>query len=155
MKNSKKLKKWGFILLTIALILIVLGITVTRNNTWGPFGGFALLVPGSFLAVISLPIIFTGFNPQIAKFKSKLHSETMDYAGKDIKEAINKSADTVIPAITPSIKAAVSEINDDKKVLDKDSKSAQLIEAKNLLDNHLISEDEYKLMRKSILGIND
>lgn len=155
MKNSKKLKKLGFTLITIALILIVIGITTIRNNTSGPFDGFVFLVPGSFLAVLSLPIIFTGFNPQIAKFKSKLHSETMDYAGEDIKEAINKSADTVIPAITPSIKAAVSEINCDKKVIVKDSKSAQLIEAKNLLDNHLISEDEYKLMRKNILGIND
>lgn len=152
MKNSKKLKKWGLTLLIIALILIVLGSTVFRNG-WMP--NFVLIAPGSFLAVLSLPIIFTGFNPQITKFKSKLHSEVIDYAGEDIKEAINKSADTVIPAITPSIKAAVSEINGDKKVSKMDSKEAQLIEAKKLLDDNLISEDEYKLMRKNILGIND
>lgn len=152
MKNSKKLKKWGLTLLIIALILIVLGSTVFRNG-WMP--NFALIAPGSFLAVLSLPIIFTGFSPQITKFKSKLHSEVIDYAGEDIKEAINKSADTVIPAITPSIKAAVSEVNGDKKVSKMDSKEAQLIEAKKLLDDNLISEDEYKLIRKNILGIND
>lgn len=158
MKNSKKLKIWGFTQITIALILIILGSTVFRDKSWDHFvwkPNFVLFVPGLFLAVLSLPIIITGFNPQIAKFGSKLQSEVIDYAGEDIKEAIYKSADTVIPAITPSIKAAVSELNSDKKVLEKKSKAVQLIEAKKLLDDHLISEDEYKLMRKSILEIND
>ena len=158
MKNSTKLKIWGFCQLGLAIILLILGGTVFRDKSWDNFAwkpNFVLFVPGLFLALFSLPIILMGFNPQIAKFGSKLQSETIDYAGKDMKEAISKSADTVIPAITPSIKAAVSEINSDKKTLEENSKESQLIEAKKLFDDHLISEDEYRAMRKSILGIKD
>ena len=158
MKNSTKLKIWGFCQLALAIILIILGSTVFRDKSWDNFAwkpNFALFVPGLFLAFFSLPIILVGFNPQIAKFGSKLQSEVIDYAGKDMKEAISKSSNTVIPAITPSIKAAVSEFKSDKKTLEKDSKELQLIEAKKLFDDHLISEDEYRAMRKSILGIND
>lgn len=158
MKISTKLKIWGFCQLTLAIILVILGSTVFRDKSWDHFAGkpnLAMFVPGMFLLVLSLPIIVLGFNPQIAKFGSKLRSETIDYAGKDIKETISKSADTVIPAITPSIKTAVSEFRSDNKTLDNNSKEGQLIEAKKLLDNNLISEKEYKSMRKSILGIKD
>ena len=158
MKNSTKLKIWGFCQLGLAIILLILGGTVFRDKSWDNFAwkpNFVLFVPGLFLALFSLPIILMGFNPQIAKFGSKLQSETIDYAGKDMKEAISKSADTVIPAITPSIKAAVSEINSDKKTLEENSKESQLIEAKKLFDDHLISEEEYRAMRKSILEIRD
>ncbi len=158
MKNSTKLKIWGFCQLTLAIILLILGGTVFRDKSWDDFvwkPNFALFVPGLFLAILSLAFIVSGFNPQIVKFGSKLKSEVIDYAGKDIKEAISKSADTVIPAITPSIKAAVSELNSDKKPSKNNSKREQLIEAKKLFDDHLISEDEYKGMRKSILGIKD
>jgi len=72
-----------------------------------------------------------------------------------MKEAISKSADTVIPAITPSIKTAVSELKTDKKSSQYNSKADQLTEAKKLFDNNLISEDEYRAMRKNILGIKD
>ena len=158
MKKSTKLKIWGFCQLGLAIILLILGGTVFRDKSWDNFAwkpNFVLFVPGLFLALFSLPIILMGFNPQIAKFGSKLQSETIDYAGKDMKEAISKSADTVIPAITPSIKAAVSEINSDKKTLEENSKESQLIEAKKLFDDHLISEEEYRAMRKSILEIRD
>lgn len=156
MKNTTKLKIWGFCQLAIAIILIILGSTIFRDKkffTWKP--NFALFVPGLFLSVFSFPILVLGFNPQIAKFGSKIQAETMDYAGKDIGEAISKTANTVIPAITPSIKEAVSEINKDKKSSDKSDKAAQLIAAKKLFNNKLISEDEYKQMRKSILGLKD
>jgi hypothetical protein len=72
-----------------------------------------------------------------------------------MKRAISKTSDTVIPAITPSMKKAISEIRGAKSDFDDDSKEEQLIEAKKLLDDKLISEDEYMQMRKSILDIKD
>lgn len=157
MKTSTKFKIWGFSQLAIAILLIVLGSTVFRDKSWDDFAwkpNFALFVPGMFLAVLSLPIILYGFNPQIVKLGAKLQSETIDYAGEDVKEAISKSADTVIPAITPALKQAVSEFKDDNGDKDNDSIEERLIEAKKLFDNHLINEDEYKQMRNNILGIN-
>ena len=157
MKTSTKFKIWGFSQLAIAILLIVLGSTVFRDKSWDDFAwkpNFALFVPGMFLAVLSLPIILSGFNPQIVKLGAKLQSETIDYAGEDVKEVISKSADTVIPAITPALKQAVSEFKDDNGDKDNDSIEERLIEAKKLFDNHLINEDEYKQMRNNILGIN-
>ncbi len=156
MKATMKLKIWGFTQLAIAVLLIILGSTVFRDRSWDGFAwkpNFALFVPGMFLAVLSLPIIVSGFNPQIVKFGSKLQSEVIDYAGEDMRQAISKSAHTVIPAVTPSIKQALSEIKNEKTKDEDDSIEEELIEAKKLLDDHLISEDEYKQMRKSILGI--
>ena len=157
MKTSTKFKIWGFSQLAIAILLIVLGSTVFRDKSWDDFAwkpNFALFVPGMFLAVLSLPIILSGFNPQIVKLGANLQSETIDYAGEDVKEVISKSADTVIPAITPALKQAVSEFKDDNGDKDNDSIEERLIEPKKLFDNHLINEDEYKQMRNNILGIN-
>jgi len=158
MKNSTKLKIWGFCQLGLAILLLFLGGVVFRDRSWDYFAwkpNFLLFGAGLFIGLISLPIITAGFNPQLAKFGSKLKSETIDYAGEDMKEAISKSADTVIPAITPSIKTAVSELKTDKKSSQYNSKADQLTEAKKLFDNNLISEDEYRAMRKNILGIKD
>ena len=158
MKNSKKLKVWGFCQLAIAIILIILGSTVFRDKSWDNFAwkpNFALFVPGLFLAMFSLPVIISGFAPQITKFGSKLHSETIDYAGGEMKEAISKSANTVIPAITPSIKEAVRDIKGATQTQNTSSKELQLMEAKKLFDDKLINDDEYRKMRNSILGIKD
>ncbi|MFA7560711.1 MAG: hypothetical protein WCY80_01265 [Candidatus Izemoplasmatales bacterium] len=157
MKKSTKLKIWGFCQLALALILIILGSTVFRDRSWDDFAwkpNFALFAPGMFIALFSLSIIISGYNPQLAKFRAGLQSEVIDYAGDDMKKAISKTSDTVIPAITPSMKKVISEIKGVKSDFD-DSKEEQLIEAKKLLDDKLISEDEYMQMRKSILDIKD
>lgn len=154
MKNSTKLKIWGVTQLIIGLSLLILGSTVFRDKSWDDFAwkpNFALFVPGMFIAFFAIGIIIAGFNPQITKFSAKLQSEVIDHAKEEIKESISKTADTIVPAITPSIKTAFSEINDCKKI----SKQNQLIEAKILLDNNLITEDEYQEMRKSILQIKN
>lgn len=158
MKNSVKLKIWGICQLLFGVVLMVLGGTVFRDRSWDGFAwkpNFALFVPGMFLAFLSITIILKGFAPQIAKFGSQLHSETMDYAGKDIKQAISKSADTIVPAVTPSIKTAFSELNISQKNIEMPSKKEQLMEAKKLFDDHLINENEYKSMREKILGIDE
>ncbi len=156
MKVTTKLKIWGFSQMAIAILLIILGSTVFRDRSWDYFTwkpNLALFVPGTFLAVLSLPVILSGFNPQIAKFGAKIHSEVIEYAGDDMKQAISKSANTVIPAVTPSIKQAISEVKSGKSKEDNDSIKKQLIEAKKLLDDQLISDAEYNQMRKKILGI--
>lgn len=137
---------------------MLLGSTEFRDRSWDGFTwkpNFFLFVPGMFLSVLSLPIIVSGFNPQITKFGAKLHSETIDYASGDMKEAISKSADTIIPAMTPSIKTAVSELHSDKNTKESGSIKERLIEAKKLYDEHLISASEYQEMRKNILGLED
>jgi len=156
MKVTTKFKIWGFSQLAIAMLLIILGSTVFRDRSWDHFSwkpNLALFVPGMFLAILSLPILISGFNPQIVKIGAKLQSEVIDYAGEDMKQAISKSAHTVIPAVTPSIKQAISDIKNENAKDEDDSIEEQLIEAKKLFDDHLINEDEYKQMRRSILGI--
>jgi hypothetical protein len=152
MKNSTKLKIWGFSQLVLAIILIILGAIVFRDRSWDHFAwkpNFGLFVPGMFLFVLTLPILITGFSPQITKFGSKLQSETIDYAHQDMKEAISKSADTVITGVTPSLKSAISELGFSAKTSNQLSKEEQLIEAKKLLDQSLINDDEYHQIRKT------
>jgi len=60
-----------------------------------------------------------------------------------------EEANTVIPAITPAVKTAVSEFNRGVEV----SKEDQLKEAEKLLNDDLITEEEYQEMRKNILGL--
>lgn len=74
---------------------------------------------------------------------------TKESPGEEIKESVAKEANTVVPAITPAVKTAVSEINRGLKV----SKEDQLTEAKKLLNDDLITEEEYQEMRKNILGL--
>lgn len=152
MKNSTKLKVWGILQLIIGFILLILASTVFRDKSWDDFAwkpNFALFVPGMFLAFFAIGIIITGFKPQITKFSAKLQSEVIDHAKEEMKESISKTAETIVPAVTPSIKMALSEFSDIKNP----SKRKQLEEAKLLLDDKLITEDEYLEMRKNILNI--
>lgn len=148
MKNATKLKIWGFTQLCIGVLLIVLAFFVFNDkDMFVNTPNAALLTIGSTLTVLAIPIIFVGFVPEITKFLSKMQSETIDHAKDEIKDAASKQAETVVPAVTPSIKKAYEEIKDEKTIEDK------LIEAKNLLDKQVITEEEYEQMRKSILGI--
>ena len=158
MKNTTKLKIIGCSLLTLSVILMLLGATVFRDRSWDDFAwkpNFALFVPGMFLGVISLGFLITGFTPELAKFQAKVQAETVDHAGKEIKVATAKTAETIIPAITPSLKTAVSDINSGIKASSVKSRKEQLLEAKQLFDDRLISEEEYQAMRKDILDIEE
>lgn len=152
MKKTTIFKVLGFCFLAVGAYLIFIASTKYRDKSfderiWAPH--FGLLSSGSFIAFFSIGLLLTGFNPELTKLGAQLKSETIDHAGEDIKSTVAKTADTIIPAITPSIKEAVSEIND----FNDDSKEKQLLEAKKLLDSQLITEEEYKQMRKKILGI--
>jgi hypothetical protein len=148
MKSTQKFKNAGFIVLSFAIVSVILAFTVFSEKDWyGKRPDFVFLGIGMFSFVLSLPLLFTGFSPQIAKVTSKIQSETIDYAKEDIEEAVSKRANTIIPAVTPSLKHAYKEIKDEKSIEDK------LEMAQSLLDRKLITEEEYKQMRKNILGI--
>lgn len=130
MKTSTKLLIAGFTVLAVGAILIILGSTVLRDKEWslGWKPNLGLFVPGMFIAFFSLPLLFTGFSPRITKISSKLHSETMDYAGKDITEASMKTVDVTAPAVDKTIKIVKKAWNDSVfckhcgAEIDKDSK---------------------------------
>lgn len=145
-KKATKLKIIGFLILGVGAILIISGIVVGRDDFFG-MPEMSFLVPGIFIAFISLFILLSGFSPEIAKFSSELDKEIHAHAGQEIYEATKKRADTVVPAITPAIKEAVKEIKD-KKTLEE-----LLNEAKILFDKGVVTKDEYEQMRKNILGI--
>lgn len=148
MKNTQKFKNAGFIVLSFAIVSVILAFTVFSKKDWyGKRPDFVFLGIGMFSFVLSLPLLVTGFSPQIAKVTSKIQSETIDYAKEDIEKAVSKRANTIIPAVTPSLKHAYKEIKDEKSIEDK------LEMAQSLLDRKLITEEEYKQMRKNILGI--
>lgn len=143
MKKTKKLKIWGFIQLAIGLIILIVGLSMD------PFsGGFFIIFLGGALTIFSIPILTIGFSPEIAKFNSKIKSETMDHAGEDIKEATSKTASVIIPGVTPSIKEAYGEIKGKPKSIED-----ELSEAESLLNKGVITKDEYEQMRKNIIGI--
>lgn len=149
MKTTTILKIVGAVLLTLGLVLILIGFDVfAKSVNSDPYDlnikpGF--IFSGSFSLFLGLIAMTMGLIPHIAKLQSKVAAETMDHAGDDIKKATSKSAQTIIPAVTPAIKESIHEINKNKE--------AQLAEAKELLDKKLITNAEYDEMRKSILGI--
>ena len=77
----------GIILFPISIVLMVIG------------GTSFLFTIGMFLMPVGFLCLMLGLYPKIAKGMSKIYSETMDYAGKDISTATNKTADVVSPAV--------------------------------------------------------
>lgn len=145
-------------MLGVAALLIFLGAVPFRDRSWDDFAwkpNFGLFVPGMFLGFFSFPVILSGFGPQLTKFHAKVQQETLDYAGQDIKDVTAKSAETIIPAITPSIKTAVSEIKSGLNETNNKTRKELLLEAKHLLDEGLITKEEYENMRKDILDIEE
>ena len=158
MKKTTILKIVGFSMLGLSALLIFLGAVVFRDRSWDHFAwkpNFLLFASGLFLGVFSLSFIIVGFTPQITKFQAKIHKETLVYASEDIKGTTAKSAETIIPAITPSIKNAVYEIKGISSDSPKKTRKELLSEAKSLFDEKLITEKEYELMRKDILDIEE
>jgi hypothetical protein len=145
MKKTTIFKIWGIIQLIIGIALLFLGFS-DKDSFDMP--NISLIYPGFLLIGLSLMILSVGFSPEVAKLKSKIEAETIDHAGKDISEAKRKGAETVIPAVTPELKRAYKTIKDEKTIEEK------LSEAQRLLDNKIITNEEYDQMRKRILGID-
>lgn len=159
MKTSNKFKIAGFICLVVGIVLIVSSLTIFKTcvnckSGWEShretFGerynpNFIFLFLGIILSFASITLLFIGFGPSITKTSAKLHSETMDYAGKDISDALDKTVDVAAPAIEKTVKTI-------KKGFSNDTKT-KLDEAKVLYENGDISKDEYEALRKKILNI--
>lgn len=148
MKKTKKLKVWGITQLIIGAIIFIVSVI---NFTSGSFDNAGISMVGTMLGFIigasAIGIITTGFKPELTKLASEVQKETIDHAGKDLSEATSKTAETIIPAVTPTLKRAYSEISGKKTLED------QLVEAKILLDKELITKEEYEALRKNILGL--
>lgn len=126
-KNKLKISKMFFliggILLAVGIIMIIVGVSkyisaqkqydteldAWRNlfmqgqaelNTKPDMPGFPFLaIAGIFVAFFGLPCLFIGLRPFIMKMGAKMHTETLDYAGKDISEAGVKTIDVAKPVI--------------------------------------------------------
>lgn len=148
MKKTTKLKIWGIIQLVIGVIIFLVSIINFMNMDYdNPVFSMIGTMIGFIIGTSGFTIVAAGFKPEITKLKSDIQKETIDHAGKEISEATAKTADTIIPAVTPSLRKAYTEISGKKTI------EEQLLEAKNLLDKELITNEEYELLRKNILGL--
>lgn len=149
MKKTKIFKIWGAVQLGVGLIVVILAF-IFKIDMDGPFTmpNPGILTLGGFLTSTAVIILIIGFIPEIVKLFSNIKSEIIDHAGKDISEATKKGAETVVPAVTPELKRAYKTIKDEKTIEEK------LSEAQRLLDNKIITKEEYDQMRKRILGID-
>lgn len=169
MKVSSKFKIAGTILLIIGGILVILSLTsaktcVNCGQGWeghkNAFGesyapNMGLLAFGSIAAFIGIGLLLTGYRPEMTKTAAKLTNETLEHAGKDISDSLEKTVDVATPAIgktADAVAPAIGKIVSDVKGTNKKSK---LDEAKALYENGDISKEEYEAMRKDILGLND
>lgn len=169
MKVSSKFKIAGTILLILGGILVVLSLTSARTcvncgQGWeahkNAFGesytpNIGLLFFGSILTFVGIGLLITGFRPEITKTAAKLTNETLDHAGKDISDAMEKSVDVVTPAIGKAADAVAPALGKVVSNVKGSNKKSKLDEAKALYENGDISKEEYEAMRKDILGLND
>lgn len=114
-KHFLVLRILGFLLLAVGITLVVLAWTVLGEpfvDTIKP--SFAALVPGMFMCVISIALLFSGYSPKIAKLNAKgeryIQQETKD----ELKDIADTKVDIHSEAITNSIKAVKKGLKDTK-----------------------------------------
>ena len=110
---------------------------------------FLFLIPGVMLAFFSLPVWVIALRPALTKMGAKIQSETMDHAGEDISEALDKTIDVGAPAAKKVVKTVVGTV---KEAINGDVKE-ELLKAKNLYEEGMITKEEYEQLRKKILDI--
>ncbi len=119
--NNKKpahftvLKVLGFAALSLGVLLIILSVTVFRDDFMGIVSpNFALLAPGGFLSVISVALLLAGFTPEI----SKLQASGARYIQRENKEEFtdiaNTTADIASGAVTKTARAIKEGLRDYK-----------------------------------------
>ena len=123
LKISKKFLLIGGVLLAVGILMIIIGVSKYISarkqydadyeawnklfmnfqaglDTKPDMPGFPFLaIAGMFVAFFGLPCLFIGLRPYIMKMGAKMHTETLDYAGKDISEAGVKTIDVAKPVI--------------------------------------------------------
>ncbi|VEU82829.1 hypothetical protein [Acholeplasma hippikon] len=147
MKTTTKLKIWGFIQLILGMMLIVSANTVfAEEDIFGKHVRPEVIVPGILLVFISIIIIFAGFAPELTSMSAKVQSESVQYAKDELEESISATSTVVAEGIKPAVKETIIELR-------QEDVESQLINAKSLFEQKLISESEYQELKKRILGI--
>jgi hypothetical protein len=166
MKRTTKLKIIAGVLLTVAAILIILGAGPLRDKSWDDFAwkpNFGLFIPGVFLAFITIPLWISSFAPLMTKWGAEIHAETMDKAGSSLQTAGKKTVDVAAPVVSygfdkmqPTVQKGINMVSEAFRGHGKTKdRAALLTEAKKLYEDKLITEEEYKKMRRDILDIEE
>jgi hypothetical protein len=108
LKPTTVFKILGFILLGIGVFFLVWGIPDFGNFDVNGFATMGKITAGVFLVFFSVGFLSVGFRPEITKLNSKIQSETMNHAGKDITAAATQTAEVIAPAIATAAKAVKS-----------------------------------------------
>ncbi|MBQ7307095.1 MAG: zinc-ribbon domain-containing protein [Clostridia bacterium] len=91
-KHLKVLRSLGFILICTGILLIILGVVVFREDFAGTtIPNIALMVPGMFITVFSIPCLFMGFSAKI----SEMQIEQTRYIQEKNKDTLTDIADNV------------------------------------------------------------
>ena len=168
MKTSTKFKFAGIITLIVGIVIVILSLTsfktcVNCGKGWEShqeaFGksyapNMILLPIGIIISMASISLLFMGFKPQMVKTAAKLSNETLDYAGKDVSDALEKTVDVAAPAIGKTadvVGTAIGKVASNAK--GETSYKNKLDEVKALYENGDITQEEYEAMRKKILNI--
>ena len=129
MKVTSKLKIAALIMSIVGIVLIILGIAFPHEEClncgsgWeghqSVFGehivetpNFLLLMPGIFITFFSIPLWVIALRPALTKVGAQIQSETMDYAGEDVKEAIDKTVDVAAPGAKKIVKTVVGSVKE-------------------------------------------
>jgi hypothetical protein len=98
----------GFLLLFGGITLIILGAVVFRTGR-GAGDNAALIVPGIFSCILSIPSLLIGFATKI----NKMHIDSIKYIQEEnkenIKEIANNSADIVAEPLSKVVKSIKQE----------------------------------------------
>ena len=149
MKVSTKLKILAILINVFGAIVIGLAFVFPEEFAGSTEPNFAFIGFGAMIEFASIGVWGMAFKPYFTKMKAKLHSETMDYAGEEVGDAINKTVDVGAPATKKIVKTVVSSA---KEVLTDDVKE-ELIRAQKLYNEGIITKDEYEQLRKKILNL--
>ena len=108
MENKKPkmflvLKILGFSVLVIGIILIILSLTALKQED-GPM--FGILMPGIFLAMSCLPMLFIGFSDKIAKVSIAMATHIQEENKDKLKTMTSTRADIASDAVKTTARAA-------------------------------------------------
>ena len=111
------IKKISPKLSTIFLIVGIIGTIVSEVLFF--MGNFLISMISTIIMVPSFVLLFLGVYPKLAKITAKIHTETMDYAGKEISEASVKTVEVATPAIRKTGEAVAPAVADIVKEVKK------------------------------------
>ena len=150
MKVSTKLKIFAILINIFGAIVIGLAFVFTEEFAGINEPNFMLIGFGWMIEILSVPVWVSALSPHFTKMRAKLHSETMDYAGEEVSDALNKTAEVGAPATKKIVKTVVEGVRENQN--NNDLKN-ELLKIQSLYDEGVITKEEYEQMRKKILKL--